>query len=95
MTFSFPLEVRDRGAPDPLPSRCRDHALLSLPFVFAASLGTVLTSDRAFFTSVAVSGALLLSPVMILPLKGRREPHKKRDSLSDEYQSLAAHKCLF
>ncbi|KAL1252954.1 hypothetical protein QQF64_017647 [Cirrhinus molitorella] len=48
-----------------------DHALLSLPFDWGASLGTVFTSAGVLFTSV--SGALLLSSTMILPLGEREE----------------------
>ncbi len=57
-----------------------DHALLSLPLVWGASLGTVFTSAGVLFTSV--SGALLLSSTMILPL-GERE----KRSLSAVYFS--------
>lgn len=69
------LEVCDCGL---APPAGEDHALLSLPFVWAASLGTVFTSEGAFFTSVSVSG-LLLSSVTILPLEGKREPHKQKE----------------
>lgn len=55
-----------------------DYALLSLPFVWGASLGIVFTSAVAFFTSVS---PLVLSSFTVLPLWGQtqeRERPRKR-----------------
>lgn len=65
--------------------RSLDHALLSLPFVCGASLGTVFTSAEGFFTSG--SGALLFPSSTILPLGKERERESDREALSELKQS--------
>jgi len=78
--------------PFPLPAALRwgDYALLSLPFVWGASLGTVFTSAVAFFTSVS---PFVPPSFTALPLwgwrKGAGEKKKRGDSVNSESPRLS------
>ena len=73
-----------------------NYALLSLPFVWGASLGTVFTSAVAFFTSAS---PLVLSSFTVLPLRqqtqewgktrGETKKEERGDSVNGEPLSLS------